>query len=129
MKQLITASLLVLLLTGCATSFQKPTAGTGYGAYPSNYQELIKGYMETSLIDPESARYRFGTPRRAYANQGLLYGGKVAWTGYAIPFFVNAKNRLGGYTGGSEYVALIRDGTVFKCQEAGDPFLLLKYAE
>lgn len=129
MRNLAIASMLILVLTGCATSFQKPTPGTDYGAYPENYQDLIKGYMETVLIDPESARYRFNPPRKAYVNQGLAYGGKVQWTGFGVPFFVNSKNRFGGYTGGKDFVALIRDGTVIKAQEAGDPFLLLRFAE
>jgi hypothetical protein len=131
MKQLITASLLALVLTACATSFQKPPLTADYGAYPSTYQDLVKSYMKTAFfIDAESASYRFGTPRKAYVNKRLLFGGKVAWTGYAVQFSVKPKDPSSGYTirGCTDCVALIRDG-VINLQEAGDPSLLLNYAE
>jgi len=75
------------------------------------------------LKDPESARYRFGTPKKAYVNEGLAYGGGVAWYGWLVDVAVNAKNSFGGYTGAKPYVALFKNGRVHKVAREDDLLL------
>jgi len=93
-----------LILFGCA----KPSVVADYGTYPSDYEELAKERITDKLIDPESARFRFGEPVKAYVNNGLIYGGNVVFTGYVVPVMVNAKNRMGGYTGFDEWYCLVK---------------------
>jgi hypothetical protein len=118
MKRLIGA--LLIFLMGCATSFQKPLPNADYGSYPEHYQALIRSHMDKVLLDPESARYDFTLPRRAYVNQGLAYGGGVQFLGYVVHFVVNAKNSFGGYAGRKSYMALIREGAIVKAGEEDD---------
>lgn len=77
----------------------RPSANADYGGYPHSYEASIRDKVEENLIDPESARYKFGTPAKAWTNNGWLRGGEVVFTGYSVPVDVNARNTLGGYTG------------------------------
>jgi hypothetical protein len=65
------------LLSGCYSCFHQPEADANYGSPPVNYELTIKKYFEEVLIDPESARYIFSQPVKAYENEGLLAGGEV----------------------------------------------------
>lgn len=67
------------------------------------------------LIDPESARFRFGAPLKAYGNEGLIHGGKIAFVGYVLPVAVNAKNRMGGYVGFEPWFCGFETGSVRGC--------------
>lgn len=104
-------SLSLLPILGCA-GFQSPQPGADYGAYPSNYVDIVHEYFNQILKDPESARYRFDQPERGYMNHSLIYGGDVAWHGYLVKVDVNAKNSFGGYVGYTPYIVKIRDGKV-----------------
>jgi hypothetical protein len=108
------AILFMLLASACATAFERPSAPIDFGSRPpKTYQDKIKQHMETSLFDPFSAVYRFEGFICGYANQGLLKGGGVAWTGWAARVLINSKNRMGGYVGFKEYLFLLRkDGSV-----------------
>jgi len=103
-----------LILSGCASSFQKPESGTNYGIPPVNYEQTIKEYFESVLKDPESAIYKFGLPIKAYENEGLLFGSKVAWLGYLVDVEVNAKNSYGGYVGYKPYVFLFNGNQIYE---------------
>lgn len=76
-----------------------------YGAPPSNEQveTAVKSYFEHVLFDPFSAHYEFGGRYRAYRIAPLIAGGGVEWKGWAVDVRVNAKNRMGGYTGWQGY--------------------------
>jgi hypothetical protein len=81
-----------------------------YGSYPANYKEIVTKWLDTQLIDAESARIEWdGDPKPA--NLGTkdkpLYG-------YLVSFKVNARNRFGVYTGVQSHGALIRNGQVIK---------------
>ena len=81
-----------------------------YGPYPANYKEIVMNWLQTELIDADSAHIEWsGDPKPA--NLGTedkpLYG-------YVINFKVNARNRFGAYTGMQSHGALIRDGKVIK---------------
>jgi hypothetical protein len=81
-----------------------------YGPYPTNYKEIVTKWLETQLIDAESAHIEWnGEPKPA--NLGTqdkpLYG-------FMVNFKINARNRFGTYTGMQSHGALIRDGNVVK---------------
>lgn len=81
-----------------------------YGPYPTNYKEIVMNWLQTELIDADSAHIEWnGDPKPA--NLGTedkpLYG-------YIINFKVNARNRFGAYTGMQSHGALVRDGKVIK---------------
>ncbi len=81
-----------------------------YGSYPTNYKEIVTKWLETQLIDAESAHIEWnGEPKPA--NLGTkdkpLYG-------YLVNFKINARNRFGTYTGMQSHGVLIRDGKVIK---------------
>ena len=88
----------------------RPADTERYGPYPTNYKEIVTKWLETQLIDADSARIEWdGEPKPA--NLGTedkpLYG-------YLVNFKVNARNRFGTYTGMQSHGALIRNGEVIK---------------
>jgi hypothetical protein len=80
------------------------------GSYPSNYKEIVMQWLQTQLIDADSARIEWnGDPKPA----DLGKNGQHVY-GYLVQFKVNARNRFGAYTGKQQHGALIRDGQVVK---------------
>ena len=100
-------------LTACA-GFQELQPNHDFGPQPSDYKEKITAYYAYVLKDPESAKYRFGKPYKAYTNAGLAVGGVVSWSGWAVDVQINAKNSYGGYTGFESERVLFTNGKVFK---------------
>lgn len=94
------SALLVLSLSACQTvPLQRPASDFDFGE-PPNYSETeLKNFVGVGLKDEESARFRFREPQKAYCNTGALSGGKLVWTGWVIPFELNARNSYGAYTG------------------------------
>lgn len=99
------ALLIALALAGCGVVAQKKSdellarsTRADWGELPSTHQIAEKATITKTLIDPESARFRFAPPRRGTAN--LKNGPVLAWFS---DVWVNAKNRLGGYTGEQAY--------------------------
>ena len=83
------------------------------GAYPKDYQQIVKQSFQRSLKDPYSARYRFAKgPYRAYLRKAPVTGGGPSSYGYISEVWVNSKNGFGAYTGERLYRAFIREGTV-----------------
>lgn len=113
MKQL-TIIMLSCLLISCASFAElAPTPPTAdeyaladFGAYPSNYQEMIQNYMGQMFLDPYSAVYRFAPPEKRKA--GNRYG-------YYVRTTINAKNRMGGYTGAKNYSFMIHNNEIWRC--------------
>lgn len=101
----------VLLAFLSVSSFAEtlPRAGAVYGAYPTNYKEIITAWLNASLGDPKSAQIKWlGEPRPGELDVGK--GQKVA--GFLVDFSVNARNIFGASTGLQKHTALIRDGQV-----------------
>lgn len=118
------AVVMTIGMTGCATNLARPAATTDYGQPPSNYEATIKQHFETMLKDPESARYRIGTPRKAYGNEGVLLGGGIRWTGYLVKTEVNARNSFGGYVGYKPYLILFSNDAIFKAVPGAEHVLI-----
>lgn len=107
-RALATATLfcITVALQGCAGAFEPLPPNTSFGTPPADIETPVRAHFEQTLKDPESARFRFGSPLKAHANWGILDGAKIRWVGYMVPIEVNAKNSYGGYTGYKQYMAL-----------------------
>lgn len=114
MKRRLVLVAVVISLAGCAAALQKPAPDQNYGQPPVDVEPAVRRHFDLVLKDPESARYRIGRPVKAYANNGLVHGGGVAWAGYLVDVQVNAKNSFGGYTGFKPYMVLFRGEAVFR---------------
>ena len=114
----------VLLLGACAGSFERLPPGTDLGSPPVGYEDAIKKHFEKTLKDPESARYRIGKPIKAYANNGLIDGGNIAWRGYMVDVQVNAKNSFGGYVGFKPYMVFFSGNSVVRVYEGSEHTLV-----
>ena len=100
---------LVMILGGCAGHVTKAQLSQAdYGELSSAYKEAIKEHMIDKFFDPESARYRYIKP----PVKGYAYVPNEApklTFGYIVDVKINAKNRLGGYTGEGEYTFLVKN--------------------
>lgn len=110
--RLVTTIIVAALFTGCASA---PTsteiASADYGKRPDATQceEIAGRAIKRQLKDPDSARFEFATPTPCYQSWRRVYGDLVY--GYVVRGTVNAKNSFGGYTGGSQFEVLIRNGS------------------
>jgi hypothetical protein len=120
MKALVSESLICALALGmtfvASLSGQTPSADTArYGPYPIYYKEIIMQWLNTQLIDPDSARIEWnGEPKSSDVGKG-----SEALSGYLVNFTVNARNRFGSYTGKQKHSVLIRNGAVIKSMGFG----------
>ena len=120
MRKISLLILLVLLILGCA-GVQTPTYEqldkADYGKFPENSKEIVTKYISSNLIDPYSAVFSGwqGPSKGWYAD----YWGKNISFGYRVCVQVNAKNRMGGYTGQKLYFIFFRDGNIV-AREGGD---------
>ena len=102
MKKLLVAAIFlgVFALTGCATQkqetyytlTQEEIDNSHPEKLPNNYKSLIHNFFTTALKDPDSAKYIFYKPVRAYSASTKT----VFWM---VRVDVNAKNSYGAYTG------------------------------
>ena len=95
---------------------QTPAADSArYGPYPTFYKEIIMQWLNTQLIDPDSARIEWeGEPKPSDVGNG-----SEAVSGYLVNFTVNARNRFGAYTGKQKHSVLIRNGEIIKSMGFG----------
>ena len=95
----------------CNLNAQSPSPDTArYGPNPTYYKEIIMQWLNTQLIDPDSARIEWsGDPKPSDMGKG-----SEAVSGYLVNFTVNARNRFGAYTGKQKHSVLIRNGEVIK---------------
>ena len=95
---------------------QTPSPDTArYGPYPTYYKEIVMQWLNTQLIDPDSARIEWsGDPKPSDTTKG-----SESVSGYLVNFTVNARNRFGSYTGKQKHSVLIRDGKVIKSMGFG----------
>lgn len=105
-----------MLLAGCARApSPEEMASWDYGPYPDNYEQIIKNAMITRLVDPYSAQYHFdGAPVQKYMARPLGMGTEYGWGGIVL---INAKNRMGGYTGATPFAYIIKNGQLIVFDE------------
>ncbi len=98
-----------------------PALNADYGTYPADYEAVVTVYMEKTLKDPESVRYReFSKPRKEHIITNI--DAKEATYGYSVCVLVNAKNSYGGYTGNHQYWFFLRDGKIVRSQDVDSAF-------
>jgi hypothetical protein len=120
MKMKMFLSIAALALAGCAAAIApKPAevAAADYGAYPSNYNEIVHAWIKKSFLDPYSVRdLKIGVPEKYWVQDPPLLGGKRHF-GYMVAVALNGKNSFGAYVGIHGYRVLIRDGRVTTQQD------------
>ncbi len=128
MKQLILLAMMIAIAVGSVGCVSKtgPTStqltSAQYGPYPDAYQTIIKEYHSHTLLDPYSAKYEFATPEKSWmwvkkrTRLGMDYNNSIV-IGWGVEYAINAKNRMGGYTGSTRYKAIIVDGIVIYADE------------
>jgi hypothetical protein len=72
--------------------------------------------MKGVLVRPDTAIYRFETPRRGYDQAGLLAGGRKRF-GWIVPVWIKAKNALGIYLPERKHYIFIGEGLVADCTD------------
>ena len=119
-------SIAAAALTACALGMEPPRTPSGirvpstaqranadYGAYPAQYDAIIRAWYAAHLHDPRSAR--FGTispPIREHiiVNRRPIFG-------YAVCAEVDAKNRAGAYSGMQRRWFFLRDHVIRRVRE------------
>ena len=104
------------LFLGCATVSKQDIAKAHFEPLPPNYQQMVKDCMKEVLVRPDTAIYRFETPRRGYDQAGLLAGGRKRF-GWIVPVWVKAKNALGIYLPERKHYIFIGEGLVTDCTD------------
>jgi len=120
-RRVLLLELLLLTLVGCATMpSQQEIANLDYGQPISiDYKKAIKTFFAETLYDPYSAHYRFGTPTKIWIKDPPLAGGGIT-AGYAVATKINAKNRLGGYTGYQNYLFIFKNDSIIRALDPDD---------
>ena len=119
---LLISVLIFPIITGCVSQ-PSPTeiAGADYGLYPSNYEIIVKSYMEASLKDPFSTQYKLiSFPEKYWIGGGLERPGVY---GYRACVTYNAKNSFGAYVGYKTVLMLIKNNSVVKTIENATNYL------
>ena len=79
--------------------FQNPDI-SDLGPEPTSYEQLVRAYMISRLVDSESAQYdNWQGPRRGDE-------------GYIVSVTINDKDALGKYSGPKQYVFVLRNDQV-----------------
>jgi len=120
MTRLVVALMFIFIslsLNGCIhrgpTSEQLSQAD--YGSYPNDYREIIGDYIKDTFYDPYSVQdVSISSPQRGWY-QETAFSDSVF--GYKMTLSVNAKNRMGAYTGRKTYYVFIRNGTIMKVED------------
>ena len=113
MQKLIISFFILFFIFGCR---QPPSPEqirqADYGIYPEKYKELVTEYITANLIDPTSPIFSNWTgPEKGWYQELYSQNGKVYY-GYKVCVYVNAKNRMGGYTGASPFFVVINNNQV-----------------
>ena len=120
LRALLTVMTFSLAAAGCAPTNDlawRPSATeirtADHGAYPSNYEAIVKSWYLRNLKDPDSARFgRITRPLKEHAIRNIHQ--KLAVYGYSVCAAVNSRNSFGGYTGSKVRWFLIRNGRIVR---------------
>lgn len=96
------------LLSACAVPITRSDLRTAnYGTKPDNAKSTAAAYFQKVLIDPDSMKLACAEPKKGWARQ---MSSQPPNYGYVLYCEVNAKNRLGGYTGTKPQILLFQNG-------------------
>ncbi len=115
MRFLLLSCALTIALAGCTTLPTKDEVKTAdYGAYPEDYEAIVKAYYNKTLNDPDATLYQSITkPQRYWLGNEM----DAIYYGHLVCVTLNVKNMFGGYKGYTTDAMLIRNGTVLKYVE------------
>ena len=121
MKHVLFSVISILFFLSLVSCAHKPSSeqirNANYGSYPSNYQKIVSEYMDKALIDPTSPLYSdWIGPSRGY-----IYDFTGSYFGYRVCVNINAKNRMGGYTGRKLHLFVINNSKVINWQGGYNP--------
>jgi hypothetical protein len=108
-----------LAVSGCGFSPSKPTdqeiASADYGAYPHNYKDIIKNYMEKKgLYEFETVKYRFENPPKKFHTTGKkLFSTKFNYSVSKV--YIEAKFIYKSNVSEQEFSYNIKNGRVKEC--------------
>jgi hypothetical protein len=111
MKRLILFTLMMLMISGCATA-PKEAYKVDCGPYPQNYEEMIKCYLSFKLDNPSSLKdfAIIKPPEKVKADTFYtsipMVEGDEAWECFIV---YDTKNNYGNYIGKDLHVIWIRD--------------------
>ena len=101
----------VLALSGCGVAMQQVSPAeqqrAAYALQPSSQaaiEHAVVTYFSDILVDPDSAKFRLLPPMQGHVIRGTFYDQNRMF-GWFVCGTVNAKNRMGGYAGQSEFFA------------------------
>jgi hypothetical protein len=127
-RRLLIPIFAAVLIAGCKVPpSQKEMAAVDYGPRPDNYEQIVRDYLKTRLVDPAAAIVEFRAgPKELYQQDSAL---RARTWGWAVCVSVNDKNKEGKYDGYYPVVLFIRDGRVVTANGApDDSFLGGRYA-
>ena len=104
-------ALLAFTLSGCAgLPSPEEVASADYGSYPSNYESIVKEYVEDNFNYSDSVKYQgvISTPKKKWLSDGM----HSAEYGYLVCATLNGKNLFGKYLGFNPEAFLIHNDTV-----------------
>lgn len=107
-----------------ALARKEPEPPVEYGPAPTweRFQELAEQAVRDRLIDPDSAKFKWlGGPQQGFYKPMLA----KRINGYYACGLVNARNRMGGYTGDSYFIVVIDYDQVLYVQIAQNTYSLL----
>ena len=103
-----------IMVIGCGGKQLTNAEGAAqFGPLPENYQMLVRQAIPGYLIDPMSAMVDFNSRGLLQAPYAVDTGDNRS--GWRVWCWVNARNRMGGYTGDKPWSCIIRNGQVVAC--------------
>lgn len=99
MRNAMWAAFAAIVTSGCVST--DPAAG---GAFPTNWEEMVRSQIRATFYDPYSIRdARVSRP---------LVGSFNFRSGWVVCFEANAKNRMGAYTGRQRVGYMIQNNRI-----------------
>jgi hypothetical protein len=108
-KILLISALMLCLPTASLQAAGKGDADAGQRPDWETYKQIGTAALKASLLDPESARIEW--PYIAMSGTLKAFLGKKR-SGFFTCGLVNAKNRMGGYTGSAFFLIMIKNNQV-----------------
>ncbi|MGB7542013.1 MAG: hypothetical protein WBM28_08365 [Burkholderiales bacterium] len=116
------------VLPGCKTPTVEEKGAVDYGPRPDDYEQIIRDYLKTKLVDPASAIIEFRAgPKQLFQQETILRPLQYGW---GVCVFVNDKNRSGAFDGFRPIVFYINNGKVIAANGGAedDPIIGPRYA-
>jgi len=112
MRILAAVSIAVVTLAACQSAplTREEIAALDYGPPPENYEQIIRDYLRTRLVEPDFAMIQSKAgPKPLYQKETVLRDRQHGW---AVCVMINDKDSRGAYPGFYPMVLYIREGEV-----------------